>query len=364
RDDFKEKQAPQVVPYLQQADIRYCMVEQLLSDRGSLQVFAGWNFRVPPRCVDTYKISGIDVGSPNGNHALEFGHDAFLDTIDILEKNGVRVIGAGRNIAEARKPAIIERKGLKVAFLAYTSILGPGEAAEANRPGVAPMRVDTHYRLNEYNQPGTPPVIRSIPWREDLEAMKADVKKAKQESDIVIVAFHFGIHYIRALLAEYQFEAAHAAIDAGADLIVGHHPHILKGIEVYNGKVIFYSLGEFMHDRLLKLPGGDTFVQKAMKEATGGNIGITGGQKPATAHGRMIDVNRTGLGKIIVLNKKIERVSFVPWKMSADEHPTPQKMAPGSESFNEVVNYMQDITQEAGLNTQFKLEGDELVIVT
>jgi poly-gamma-glutamate synthesis protein (capsule biosynthesis protein) len=91
------------------------------------------------------KYTGIDVGSPNGNHALEFGQPPLVDTVEALQKNGIKSFGAGKDIDEARKPAIIEKKGAKIAFLGYNSIMGVGDAADVDWPGVAPMKIHTYY---------------------------------------------------------------------------------------------------------------------------------------------------------------------------------------------------------------------------
>jgi len=108
--------------------------------------------------------------------------------------------------------------------------------------------VKTLYDRLKKNQAGCPAIAFTFPVYKDMEAMLEDIRKAKSIADIVILSFHWGIHHMQFTLADYQTPVAHAAIDAGADIILGTHPHILKGIEVYKGKVIFYSLGNFAFD--------------------------------------------------------------------------------------------------------------------
>src|SRR5262249_19456269 len=98
------------------------------------------------------------------------------------------------------------------------------------------------------DQPGTPARIHTYADRADLAALCADINAAKQRADRVVISMHWGIHFVPAVIADYQREVAHAAIDAGADLILGHHAHILKGAEVYRGKTIWYSIGNFAVD--------------------------------------------------------------------------------------------------------------------
>ena len=122
------------------------------------------------------------------------------------------------------------------------------------------MRGLTVYEQIEHDQPGTPSRIHTFPHRDDLQAMVNDIRQAKSQADLVILSLHWGIHFIPAVIADYQREVAHAAIDSGADLILGHHAHILKGTEVYSGKVVFYSLCNFALDlsptkEILESPG-------------------------------------------------------------------------------------------------------------
>src|SRR4029077_12803240 len=125
-----------------------------------------------------------------------------------------------------------------------------GQEAGPNKTGITPMRAHTYYMRagdpHEESQPGTPPTILTVPHEEDLHALQEDIKKAKQQADAVVMSIHWGLHHIPKAIATYQPKVAHAAIDAGADLILGHHPHCLKAVEVYKGKVCFYSIGNFM----------------------------------------------------------------------------------------------------------------------
>ena len=355
--DHFQKEFDPLLPTLRQADIRYQQIETAFSDRPVQMVgtHAPLSICVPPRLAETLKYVGIDVGSPNGNHNMEYGRDAMLDTIDALEKYGVRALGVGKNITEARKPVILERKGTRVAFLAYNSAIRPEEEADAGRAGVVPMRVHTSYEQVERNQPGMPPVVHTFPYRDDLAAMKDDIQKAKQAADIVVACFHFGIHYLRAELAEYQKDVAHAAIDAGADVIVGTHPHVLKAIEVYKGKVIFYSLGDFGFDTMLDPATGKPRVASRTPRS---NL-----ERIVTAASE--DRKKTGIASILVSNKKVKKVSFLPVFFQTNENgeQVAERLHAGTKIFDEVVNYQKEITKEAGIDTKFEIEGDELVIV-
>jgi len=172
--------------------------------------------KADPEAVQGLVYAGFNVLSLANNHILDFGDKALFDTMEILKKAGINYVGAGRNEAEARSPLIIPFGDFRVAFLAYSC----SYPAAKNRPGCAPIKL---------------PIIRK------------DVEKTKKLANIVIVSLHHGLEY-----SDYPVPAhislAHKIIDSGADLILGHHPHVLQGIERYNSGVIVYSLGNFVHD--------------------------------------------------------------------------------------------------------------------
>lgn len=342
-----------VRPVLAEADILFCQLEGSISDKKGQLMLGGWGPRqLTPKVIKGYKAAGFNVISFASNDALDWGYERFLDTFELLRKSGIQVVGGGENIAEARKPAIFECKRNRVGILTYCSIVFPEAEAGPNKAGIAPLRAWTHYERVDYEQPGTPPLIISRPYVEDLEAMVQDIKKLKLQVDVVAVSFHWGIHFAPKTIAMYQTEAAHAAIDAGADIILGHHPHILKGVEVYKGKVIFYSMNMFGFD-VVNFPAPERFAG-AMKLY---------GFKPDPDYPHYPfhpDAKMTILVKCIIADKEIKRVSFLP----AWIHPSnqPEILVSGSKQFDEVVGYMGEITKDQELNAKLTVEGDEVVI--
>ena len=152
--------------------------------------------------------NGID-GVPPLQYAVQSNN---TDLIELL-------LGAGADIAAARRPALVEVAGTRVAFLAYSSILPAGYWAEHDRPGCAPMRALTLYQQVEVDQPGTPARIHTYPDRADLKALRTDVRRARQEADFVVVSIHWGIHFVPSEIADYQRDVAYAAIDDGAGAV-------------------------------------------------------------------------------------------------------------------------------------------------
>jgi hypothetical protein len=289
---------------------------------------------------------------------MDLGVQGMVETRAALEKQGFEVIGVGMNIAEARRPAIVERKGTKIGFLAYCSVLRPGYEANVKKPGVAPMRADTLYKQVDY-QAGTAPKIMTFPFKNDLAAVLEDVKKLRDQVDVLVVSFHWGIHFADAVIADYQVEVAHAVIDAGADAIVGHHPHMLKAAEVYRGKPIFYSLGNFAFDS----PAWeiDNWVAAMPeKRETYRNWGWAYGDPEWSLYCFPPSSRMSMVSHFTISDKKIVRASFVPVMINKNAQPV--ALTQNDEDFAKVVGYMEEITASQGMNTKYLIEGDDVVI--
>lgn len=349
-----------VASTLKSADLIFGNLESPLSDRGTPPPQTSRPLKTSPDVAAALREHKFDVVSFANNHCMDWGLEAFLDTMDHVRAQKVSIIGAGANIAEARKPAIIEKNGLKVAFLAYNSILRDGYWAEVNRPGCVPMRAWTFHEQIESHQPGTGAKTHSFPHRDDLKALVRDVENAKASADLVFVSLHWGIHFVPAEIADYQFDVAHAAIDAGADLIIGHHPHILKGVETYKGKVIFYSLGNFAFD-------WDTMSAKHYKPGAP----LTGHQKNLQRlnPGLFVDpsdplpkeMRMNGMIKCNIVDNRIESVSFLPMRINRDWEPVP--LSAEDRQFADVANYLERITRDQKMATRFKVAGNEIRVI-
>ena len=342
---------------LNRADIGFCQLEINISERGTRLPQARHTTRANPKTARAIRDAGIRAVSFAGNHCMDWGQEAFFDTIEALKGEGISVIGVGKNIEEARKPAILESKGSRVAFLAYNTILPMGYWAEANRPGCAPMRAWTLYEQIEHDQPGTPCRIHTFPHREDLEAMGEDIKRAKKQADVLILSMHWGIHFIPGVLATYQRDMAHVAVDSGADLILGHHAHILKGIEVYKGRVIFYSLCNFAVD----LPFTKEHAEsKSFKEIQKLNPDWIPDFDCLYNFPR--DSQKTMIVKCAISDREIQSVSFLPTSVSK-KMAQPEILTSKDERFGEVVRYMEEITKNQGLDTKYTVRGDEVILL-
>ena len=239
--------------WLEQADILIGNSEYPLADRG--QPWPGKREpirRADPRIAGVLKEAHFTAVSLANNHAMDYGAEGILQTMEVLDASGVSHAGAGRTAKEAHTPTIIENKGVRIALLSYTSVFFPGYSATETRPGIATVRVETQYRPTPWSldTPGVPLEAITIPDPGDVSAMVEDVKLARAKADVVIVSWHWGIPITaghRGVLS-YQRGLGHTAIEAGADLVFGHHPHVLQGIEVYRGRAIFHSISHFAFD--------------------------------------------------------------------------------------------------------------------
>ena len=342
---------------LKQGNIQLCQLETNLSIRGTPMPQARLPMRTHPNAARAIRDCGFHVVSFASNHCMDFGQEAFFDTIETIKANGMEPIGVGRNIAEARRPAILERNGTRIAFLAYNSILPIGYWAEIDRPGCAPMRAWTIYQQIELDQPGSLCRTHTFPNEDDLLAMAEDIEKAKSNADIVVLSMHWGIHFVPAQLADYQRETARKAIDCGADLIVGHHPHILKGIEVYKGKVILYSLGNFAIEQ------PSAFMKNLYKTERHREIEKLNPQwNENSEYPLPPETKKSLIVKCVIAEKRIKRISFLPVYLTVGSEP--EILKPGDERFEDVARYIDEITSNQGIHTSFALEGDEGVIET
>jgi poly-gamma-glutamate synthesis protein (capsule biosynthesis protein) len=216
-----------VAPILRQADVTVGNLECALGNRGK-PARKSYTLRGPTAAAADLAGAGFDVLALANNHSLDYGPAALDETARLLDAAGVRHAGAGANEEAAHRPAVLEVKGFRLAFLAYVDTPAEGRYAAATwsalgeRPGVA------------WAKPGR---------------IAADVAAARREADLVIVLLHSGYEGVQ-VPNKIQRQAAHAAIDAGAVLVIGSHPHVLQGVERYGNGVIAYSLGNFVFDGL------------------------------------------------------------------------------------------------------------------
>ena len=216
----------QVKPYLDEADLVVANLECTISERGT-QWAKTFTFRAPPAAADSLVTAGIDVVSLANNHALDYGIPAFEDTLTLLEQRAIGYAGGGRDAAAAHAALVVESNGLRIAFLGYVLPFSGRHAfstrqweASAGKPGLAI---------------GSPEVVGG------------EVAAARELADLVVVMIHGGVEYSHGPDKKMR-NVSRAAVEAGATLVIGHHPHVLQGYERGEGTLIAYSIGNFVFD--------------------------------------------------------------------------------------------------------------------
>jgi poly-gamma-glutamate synthesis protein (capsule biosynthesis protein) len=243
--------------FIRRADIAFANLENPISSRG-IKSGSIYSFRAEPQTVGGLKYAGFDVISIANNHIWDYGKLAFNDTLAYLSENGIETVGGGKNYEKAHT-AIVKTVGkTKIAFLAYTNLIAVSLGQASSTPAVA--------RFND-------------------KMLKTDIASAKESVDAVVVSFHWGDEYETKHNAE-QERVGKLSIDAGASLVVGHHPHVVQEVEKYNDGYIAYSLGNFIFD------------QNFSK-----------------------DTSRGMLLSVLIRDKKIAEVTEIPIVFSDDYHP-------------------------------------------
>ena len=206
--------------YLQKADLVFGNLEGPISGRGKNQGSI-YSFNADPYAAQGLIDSHFSVLSVANNHIFDYGRDAFLDTLAVLRLSKIDAVGGGISFDDAHRPVIRDVKGTHVAFLGYTNLLPRSFGEKDSVPATSYL---------------------------DEEIMKQDINVAKTLADIIVVSFHWGDEY-NTKHNDWQERIAREAIDAGASLIIGHHPHVVQEVESYNGGYIAYSLGNFIFDQ-------------------------------------------------------------------------------------------------------------------
>jgi poly-gamma-glutamate synthesis protein (capsule biosynthesis protein) len=210
----------QIAETLRAADLIYGNLECPVSDQGR-DLHHLYSFRADPRILEGLKYAGFVVLSQANNHAYDWGPKALLDSLRRLRAEGIRPVGAGQSDLEAHYPVLVNLDGVKIGFLAYVNIHPKEAMAGVDKPGVA--------------------------WL-DPERVLADIRFARSLVDILVVCPHWGVEYATQPTRE-QVDLGQKMIDAGADLIVGSHPHVVQPLDQYRGRWIAYSLGNFVFDQ-------------------------------------------------------------------------------------------------------------------
>ena len=248
------------------ADLAIGNLEMPLGLTGAPIPEKDFTFIGEPKLAGGIAKAGFDVLALANNHMGDYGDDALLETLEVLSANNLRYCGAGPDLQAARQPAIVKSRNAHIAVLAYSKT----------------------YPFEFFAGEGDPGTVNGI-----AEIFVPDIGAARQRADLVVVSFHWSGELVTEP-REYQEWLGRLAIDAGADLVFGHHPHVLQGIEVYRGKIIAYSLGNLV------------FGSGSENKHTGAILRVT------------FENGVTKRGEIIPINVDNREVQFQPRRLSGD----------------------------------------------
>jgi len=317
-----------LLPTMRSADIRLLNLEGPFAgtskdpNKVDIPHKSGWAHSEPDQ-VKALVHAQIDaVGVANN---VTYPWQALLRSLEVLDAAGIKYSGGGNTKSEAHQPVIIERKGIKIGFIQYTSLYWPyNHASEENKPGVAGLKVSTWYQAPpNLDKPGQPPIVLTLVDENALQTLKYDIRSLKEKSDVAIASFHWGVSGTPEIVS-YQRTLAQTAIDAGADLVMGHGPHVFQPIEIYKGKPIFYCIGNSVFDWYKKK---DKDLDGLLLRVTAKKSGITG-------------------------------ISMVP--LSRDKNNLPVLLDPNSDWGATLCEQLVQLSKPLG--TMLEIEGKEIVI--
>lgn len=209
-----------IAPFFKSSELGFVNLESPLTYGGDPQGWKDVVIKGNPALAPAMAKSGINVVTMANNHAGDMGDSGLLDSFRYCKKAGITVVGAGKNLKAAQAGAVLKTDGARAAFLGFSDVLPVGYAATSTSPGTSPGRAN-------------------------INAVKANIRAAAKKADYVFVGWHWNFEYKRAP-SYLESSEGKAAIDAGADIVFAHHPHLLDGVQAYHGGLICYSLGNLV----------------------------------------------------------------------------------------------------------------------
>jgi poly-gamma-glutamate capsule biosynthesis protein CapA/YwtB (metallophosphatase superfamily) len=251
----------------------FANLEMPLSKRG-VEAQKWSALRSDPEVIGDVQAMGIDSVSLANNHMMDFGPDALADTIATCKTAGLSWCGAGRDLDAATQPVTESIGSHRIGFLSVACTVPLESAAGQQKPGIFPVSVSYAYEVDSNissEQPGTMPIVQSWVKPEDQEFLCDKISSLRRQVDVVVVGMHWGVPSywlspFQGILATYQQPLGHALIDAGADIVCGHHSHSLHPIEIYKERLILYSLGNFVFEDPRDFMEPESFIVKVTLE--------------------------------------------------------------------------------------------------
>lgn len=341
-----------VEPLLREADITFGNFEGVLSDvhaatpGSSTSMIAGTANATP--------LNSFSILSLANNHSMDAGYGGLNSTLERLAAVGVASVGAGSELTSALAPHVTEHGGLRIAMLAVTAVLAIGVEARETVAGVAPLRAEDCWAPASpgYCTPGVPPRIFSILNERDWENLEQAIAAVRSEVDIVVVSVHWGDHTRPWVLTDHERLCAELLAEAKVDLVLGHHQHILRGVEFIEGMPVCYGLGNFVLD----IPGYadelrwrglnvDDMTPRMLAEQLG-EYGIFPRQE--TPAYPFHEITRTSAITIAELSKEgVTRCGMVPCRIDASG--VPRLVSREEGAWEDTLSFLRDCAEKGHL---------------
>lgn len=342
-----------VAPHLRAADIAIGHLEWPHTERGQVSVVDIPAPACPPAALDSMAAAGIAVATMAGNHMFDQGVFGVVDSIAALRERGIAPVGAGATVDEARRPAVIEHDGVRIGFLSYNCV-GPRESwATSVKAGVAPIRIINHYEL-DIASPGSAPREYTSVDPDSAEELRADIAALRREVDVVCVSMHKGMGFVRAALAQYERDVTRIAVDAGADAVIGHHAHILRGVEVYRDRPVFHGINHFVPAYTAETDPLDPRARRPRPRKTP-SLGFFQPDPGSAPFPFPRESRHTMIAVMEVDRAGVVSAGFVPCWIGDDAHPRPLE----GEAARATADYVAEITHEAELVADIRWSGDQ-----
>lgn len=299
--------------------------------------------------------AGFDVLTLAGNHMADAGGEGIAETMAAASAAGLATTGAGQDLEAASAAAVTVVGGVRIGVLSFNCV-GPADGwATSRRPGVSYVHVQSHYEAIGAN-PGGPPSVHTFAEPRSLADFRRRVAETAARVDVLVVALHKGLVHIPAELAAYESEVAHAAIDEGAALVVGHHAHILRGVELYRGRAVFHGLGNFVTvtDALTPASAGIE-EQRRWAERRRRLFGFDTDPDMPSWYPFHPESRNTAIALLDVSPAGELRWGLVPCWIDEAGRPVPHG---DDERGRAVTDYLRSITAREGFDTDLAWEGD------
>lgn len=297
---------------------------------------------------------GFKICSVAGNHLYDCGPYGVIDTVNELRALGISPCGGGANIDEAKAPAIIVQDDVKIGVLSYNAT-GPKLGwATSQKAGCNFVDVATLYTAS-MDMPGCAPIIHTFVWPEALTKMQNEIRALRDKVDILIVSFHKGNGGNTPKLDTYERPMCHAAIDAGADIILGHHHHLLKGVEVYNGKPIYHGLGNYVTVTYAMTLGHNNTPEMLRYMERRAEEGRGGGHYETDYYPWDKASLNTMIAKIKLTKDGVTEFGFIPALIDKEAVPRIKTLENGGE---EVLDFIKKQSDGAKLGASFEWSED------